>query len=80
VGIFERVPGGAPPGIHDPALFVDRKRLLAAADRLGIELHLTGIRPSFRQMIAWGLGRRPAVQMKRVPTTAVVFAGYGRKR
>jgi 2-polyprenyl-6-hydroxyphenyl methylase/3-demethylubiquinone-9 3-methyltransferase len=80
VGIFERVPGGAPPGIHDPALFVDRQRLLAAADRLGLELRLVGIRPSFAQMVAWRLDRRPAVRMKRVPTTAVVFAGYGRKR
>jgi 2-polyprenyl-6-hydroxyphenyl methylase/3-demethylubiquinone-9 3-methyltransferase len=31
VRILERVPGGAPPGIHDPALFVDRRALLAAA-------------------------------------------------
>ena len=24
VTMGERIPGGAPPGIHDPALFVDR--------------------------------------------------------
>jgi 2-polyprenyl-6-hydroxyphenyl methylase/3-demethylubiquinone-9 3-methyltransferase len=80
VGIFERIPHGAPPGIHDPALFVDRRRLLAAADRLGLDLRLVGLRPSVRDIVAWRLGRRPGVRMKTVPTSAVLFAGYGRKR
>src|SRR5688572_24996585 len=31
VHLFERLPGGPPRGLHDPALFVDRERLLAAA-------------------------------------------------
>ena len=43
--------------MHDPALFVDRKRLLAAADRLGLDLELVGLRPSIREAIAWKLGR-----------------------
>jgi 2-polyprenyl-6-hydroxyphenyl methylase/3-demethylubiquinone-9 3-methyltransferase len=80
VRIAEWIPGGPPPGIHDPALFVDRARLLAAADRLGLELRLVGLRPSVRDVVAWRLGRRPLVRMKQLPTTAVVFAGYGRKR
>jgi 2-polyprenyl-6-hydroxyphenyl methylase/3-demethylubiquinone-9 3-methyltransferase len=80
VELFERLPHGAPPGIHDPALFVDRKRLLAAADRLGLDLRLVGIRPSVRDVVAWRRGRRQSVRMKPVPTTAVLFAGYGRKR
>lgn len=80
VRILERVPGGPPPGIHDPALFVDRRRLLAAADRLGLELRLVGLRPSIRDVVAWRRGRRSGVRMKPVPTTAVLFAGYGRKR
>jgi len=80
VHLLERLPGGPPRGLHDPALFVDRKRLLAAADRLGLDLELVGLRPSMRQAIAWRLGRREIVRMKPIRSTAVVFAGYGRKR
>jgi len=80
VTVAERLPGGPPPGIHDPALFVDRARLLAAADRLGLDLRLVGLRPSFREALAWRLGRRDTVRMKPVRSTAVVFAGYGSRR
>ena len=80
VTVAERLPGGPPPGIHDPALFVDRARLLAAADRLGLDLRLVGLRPSFREALAWRLGRRDTVRMKPVRSTAVIFAGYGRRR
>lgn len=80
VRILERVPGGPPPGIHDPALFVDRRRLLAAAPGLRLDLELVGLRPSIRDIVDWRRGRRVGVRMKRLPTTAVLFAGYGRKR
>ncbi len=80
VTVAERLPGGPPRGIHDPALFVDRARLLAAADRFGLDLRLVGLRPSLRDALGWVLGRRSLVRMKQVRSTAVVFAGYGRKR
>jgi 2-polyprenyl-6-hydroxyphenyl methylase/3-demethylubiquinone-9 3-methyltransferase len=80
VRILERVPGGPPPGIHDPALFVDRRRLRAAADRVGIDLRLVGLRPSLRDVVAWRRGRRPGVRMREFPLTTVLFAGYGTRR
>ncbi|MCW2581734.1 MAG: Methyltransferase type 11 [Klenkia sp.] len=80
VGIGERIPGGPPPGIHDPALFVDRRRLLAAADRLGLELRLVGLRPSLRGLLAWKRGRAQVVEMKPLRWSGILFAGYGRKR
>jgi len=80
VKIGEHVPGGPPPGIHDPALFVDRARLLAAADRAGLDLRLVGLRPSVRDLVAWRRGRRDVVRMKPIRSTAVVFAGYGTRR
>ena len=80
VHLLERVPGGPPRGLHDPALFVDRRRLLAAADQHGVDLRLVGLRPSMRQAIAWKLGRREMVRMKPTRYTGMVFAGYGRKR
>jgi 2-polyprenyl-6-hydroxyphenyl methylase/3-demethylubiquinone-9 3-methyltransferase len=80
VRIGEHVPGGPPPGIHDPALFVDRARLLEAADRAGLDLRLVGLRPSVRDLVAWRRGRRDVVRMKPTRSTAVVFAGYGTRR
>jgi 2-polyprenyl-6-hydroxyphenyl methylase/3-demethylubiquinone-9 3-methyltransferase len=80
VRVLEHVPGGPPPGLHDPDLFVDRRRLLDAAARFGLELRLVGLRPSLREAVAWKLGRRESVRMKQTRSTAVVFAGYGHKR
>ncbi len=80
VRVAERVPGGPPPGLHDPALFVDRTRLLATADRLGLDLRLVGLRPSVRDVVAWRRGRRDVVRMRTLPLTTVLFAGYGTRR
>jgi 2-polyprenyl-6-hydroxyphenyl methylase/3-demethylubiquinone-9 3-methyltransferase len=79
VRIAERI-RGAPRGIHDPALFVDRARLLAAAERFGLDLRLVGLRPSVRDLPGWLRRRRETVRMRPVRITAVLFAGYGRKR
>lgn len=79
VTIGERVPGGPPPGIHDPALFVNRKELVAECARNGVGLALRGIRPSMVGTARWLAGHAEAVRMVPVATTAVLFQGFGRK-
>ena len=79
VGIGERAPGSAPPGTHDPELFVDRARLLAIAWEHGVALRMRGIRPSVRDTASWVLGRRAEVGMVPTWTTAVLFQAWGTK-
>lgn len=79
VTLAEKIPGGPPPGIHDPALFVDRDRLRRACARHGVALRLRGIRPSVRDVLAWAAGRSDRVRMVTVPTTAVLFQAVGRR-
>jgi 2-polyprenyl-6-hydroxyphenyl methylase/3-demethylubiquinone-9 3-methyltransferase len=80
VGVAERVPGGAPPGIHDPALFVNRVGLVEACARHGVTLTLSGLRPSVSSLLSWRMGRRAEAEMVRTFSTAVLFQGYGRKQ
>jgi 2-polyprenyl-6-hydroxyphenyl methylase/3-demethylubiquinone-9 3-methyltransferase len=79
VRIGERVPGSAPPGIHDPELFVDRARLLALGREHGVDLGMRGIRPSVGDSLAWLLGARIDVRMVPTWTTAVLFQAWGTK-
>ncbi|MHA6625316.1 methyltransferase domain-containing protein [Pseudonocardia sichuanensis] len=79
VTLAERVPGGAPPGIHDPALFVDRDELVRECARHGVALRLRGIRPSVPGLVRWLARRGESVAMVPVPTTAVLFQGVGRR-
>jgi 2-polyprenyl-6-hydroxyphenyl methylase/3-demethylubiquinone-9 3-methyltransferase len=80
VRLAERVPGGPPPGIHDPALLVDRAELVRECARHGVDLALWGIRPSVLDLAKWLVGRAPLVRMVPVPTTAVLFQAVGHRR
>jgi 2-polyprenyl-6-hydroxyphenyl methylase/3-demethylubiquinone-9 3-methyltransferase len=87
--VAERIPGGPPPGIHDPALFVDREQLLAEFGRHGVPLRLTGLRlPAMAYLRwAWARSRRgparsaplPPVRMRSTRSTAGLFQGVGTK-
>lgn len=80
VGLAERVPGGAPPGIHDPALFVDRALLARECARHGVALRMRGLRPSVAGLARWLAGRAGHVDMVPVFTTAVLFQAVGHRR
>jgi 2-polyprenyl-6-hydroxyphenyl methylase/3-demethylubiquinone-9 3-methyltransferase len=80
VTLAERLPGGPPPGIHDPALFVDRAVLVRECADHGVDLRLRGIRPSVRDLLRWLRTRRGMVRMVPAPTTAVLFQAVGRRR
>jgi 2-polyprenyl-6-hydroxyphenyl methylase/3-demethylubiquinone-9 3-methyltransferase len=77
VTIAERVPGMAPPGIHDPALFVDRVALVRTCARYGITLRLRGLRLDLPSALAWRLGRRPDARLVPTRSTAVLFQAWG---
>ena len=80
VTLAERLPGGPPPGIHDPDLFVDRAELVGECARNGVELTLRGIRPSMIDLAKALAGRTSAVRMVPLPVTAVLFQAVGRRR
>lgn len=79
VTVAERIPGAAPPGLHDPALFVDRRALVEECRRHGVHLELRGLRPGARSLLAWVLRRREDVEMVGTWSSAVLFQGVGRK-
>jgi 2-polyprenyl-6-hydroxyphenyl methylase / 3-demethylubiquinone-9 3-methyltransferase len=79
VTIGERIPGGTPKGIHDPALFVAPRVLVNACARHGVNLNVRGIRPVMTQMLRWLVTRRGDVRMVPTRSTAVLYQGWGRK-
>lgn len=79
VTLGERIPGAVPRGIHDPALFVDRRLLVDTCARHGVPLALRGLRPSLRGLARWSVGRAVGVPLVTAPTTAVLFQGVGRR-
>jgi 2-polyprenyl-6-hydroxyphenyl methylase/3-demethylubiquinone-9 3-methyltransferase len=80
ITVAERIPGGPPPRLHDAALFVDRDELVGECARHGVDLRLTGLRPSIRASLAWLARRSDTSRMVRSRSTAVLFQGVGTKR
>lgn len=79
VTVAERLPGLAPKGIHDPALFVDRAALCDESARLGVRLTLQGLRPDPLDYLRWLARRRVDVRLRKSRSTAVLFQAFGTK-
>lgn len=80
ITLGERIPGGPPKRLHDAHLFVDRRQLVRRCADLGVELTLTGLRPSFVDYLRWLGGRSAQVRMLPTRTTAGLFSAHGVKR
>jgi len=79
VTVGERIPGGAPRGIHDPKLFVAPRVVIDACARHGVTLHVRGIRPATAQLLRWLVTRRGDVDIVPTRSTAVLYQGWGVK-
>jgi 2-polyprenyl-6-hydroxyphenyl methylase/3-demethylubiquinone-9 3-methyltransferase len=78
VDIAERLPGGPPARLHDPALFVDRRHLVELCAGHGVPLRIRGLRPSAIGYVGW-LAGRPATRMVPSRLSAVLFQAVGVK-
>ena len=76
----ERI-GVAPAGLHDPALFVRPRRLVAEFARHGVRLEVRGVRPTLTGLVRWLVLKRerPAGRIVRSALTAVLYQGTGVK-
>jgi 2-polyprenyl-6-hydroxyphenyl methylase/3-demethylubiquinone-9 3-methyltransferase len=79
VTVAERLPF-VPAGIHDPALFVDPRRLQAICEQHGIDLKVRGLRPSVTDAIRWQARMTNDVRMIPTRWTGVVYQGLGVRR
>lgn len=86
VTVAERIPGGPPPRLHDPALFVDRRALVAAFTVGGVTLTLRGLRLPVAGYLRWVLARRrrpdrpaPPVRLRPTRHSAILVQGVGIK-
>jgi 2-polyprenyl-6-hydroxyphenyl methylase/3-demethylubiquinone-9 3-methyltransferase len=77
--IGERVPGGPPPNIHDPSLFVSPTRLAQLLGDEGFRVRIRGLRPSVVDYAAFLLGRGRSVRMVPTRSVASVYQGVGMK-
>jgi 2-polyprenyl-6-hydroxyphenyl methylase/3-demethylubiquinone-9 3-methyltransferase len=79
IEIAERIPGGAPRGIHDPKMFVNRRQLIDTCAEFGVTIKLNGLRPEVFSTIGWLRGRRTEARMVNTRLTTVLFQGIGTK-
>ncbi|MCE0536780.1 methyltransferase domain-containing protein [Kineosporia rhizophila] len=80
VRIAERLPGGPPPGVHDPRLLVSPVVLKDLLARHGVRMHPpVGLRPDIGQYLAWLARRRSDVTMRPTGSVAMVYQATASK-
>jgi 2-polyprenyl-6-hydroxyphenyl methylase/3-demethylubiquinone-9 3-methyltransferase len=78
VTLAERFPR-VPAGLHDPALFVPPRRLVALCARHGVRLRVRGARPTVAGTLAWLLTGRGRARIVPTFSTAVLYQARGVK-
>lgn len=79
VTVGERMPGGPPRHLHDPALFVSPRRLRAEFARHSIQIDFSGLRFSVQDYLTFLVNRKRTVRMLPTRSLAAVYQGVGRK-
>ena len=79
VMVGERLPGGPPRRIHDPALFVSPRRLARLLDAHGIRTWVRGLRPAALDYLRFLVSRRRPVRMIPTRSLAALYQGRGTK-
>jgi 2-polyprenyl-6-hydroxyphenyl methylase / 3-demethylubiquinone-9 3-methyltransferase len=78
VTLAESLPD-VPRGLHDPALFVNRRRLVSLCAAHGVALRLRGVRPAALPLVRWLFSRRREVPIVPSRSTAILFQAHGVK-
>jgi 2-polyprenyl-6-hydroxyphenyl methylase/3-demethylubiquinone-9 3-methyltransferase len=79
VTLGERIPGAAPRGIHDPALFVPPRVVIEACAAHGVPLTVRGLRPAAGDLVRWVLTRTGDLRVVPTRSTAVLYQAWGVK-
>jgi 2-polyprenyl-6-hydroxyphenyl methylase / 3-demethylubiquinone-9 3-methyltransferase len=79
VTLAEGMPGLAPRGIHDPALFVRPDLVVNECARHGVIINVRGIRPAAGGLLRWLVTRRGEVRFVPTFSTAVLYQAWGVK-
>ncbi len=77
VYLAERLPRGAPAGLHDPKLFIDPQVLTDECARHGVGLRIRGLRPFLADLLCWLAIGRSRGRMRPSRVSAVLYQGVG---